>query len=191
MGETALDEAGHRGGCLVAVELAVGVAGVVVDERVHPLETDPQPPLGTAAVAVASDGMTGTCEADEAFAVDMQQVTGTGPLVATRPRARLLGPPRDPLPLERPPDGRPLAAAAGCGAAVTNDPRDRQATAAAPASPQTNAATTYKPSSAKRRGVSPPPYTNSPTRYPRPAHDDQQVRDARYGEAPSGSHLRL
>src|SRR5207244_8578175 len=67
---------------------------------------DPQPPLGTAAVAVASDGMTGTCEADEAFAVDVQQVTGTGPLVATRPLARLLGPPRDPLPLERPPDGR-------------------------------------------------------------------------------------
>ena len=91
---------------LVAVELAVGVAGVVVDERVHPLVADPHPFLGAGAVAVAGDGVAGPGEADEAFAVDVQQIAGAGPLVAAWLLARLPRRPRDPGPLERPPDGR-------------------------------------------------------------------------------------
>jgi hypothetical protein len=81
---------------------------------------------------------------------------------------------------------RPPAAAADSGAAATSDPRDKQASGAAPRSPPTNAAATYKQSSARRHAVSPLPCTNNQTRRRRPAHDDQQVRDERYGEAPSG-----
>ena len=58
---------------------------------------------------------------------------------------------------------------------------------AAQASPQTTAATTYTPSSARRHGVSPPADTNILPPHQRPAHDGQRVRAERYGEAPSGS----
>ena len=71
--------------------------------------------------------------------------------------------------------------------AATSDPRDKQASRAAPRSPPTSAATTYKQSSARRRGVSPLPCMNNQTRRRQPAPDDQQVRAERYGEAPSGS----
>jgi hypothetical protein len=86
-----LDEGGHRRGAVVAVELAVGVAGVVVDEGVHPFVADPHPLLLAAYVAVASDGVAGAAEADEALAVDVQQIARTGPLVEAWPLAWLPG----------------------------------------------------------------------------------------------------
>src|SRR6476661_4508439 len=49
--------------------------------------------------------MTRTGEADEAFAVDVQQIAGTGPLVQAWLLARLPRRPRDPGPPQRPPDG--------------------------------------------------------------------------------------
>jgi hypothetical protein len=89
-GEPALDKAGHRGRPFVAVELAVGVARVVVDERVHPFVADVHAQLGAGAVSVAGDGVTGPAETNEAFAVDVQEVAGAGPLVAARLLARRL-----------------------------------------------------------------------------------------------------
>ena len=84
-----LNECRHRRRFLVAVQLAVGVAGVVVDKRVHPLVADMHPLLFAAAVPDAGDGVAGTAEADEPFRVDVQQVSGTRPLVQPRPLARL------------------------------------------------------------------------------------------------------
>lgn len=81
----------------------------------------------------------------------------------------------------------PMTKAAGTDAASRIDPRGRQASSAAPASPPTNAATTCRPLLARRRGVSPPPDTNNQPRHQQPARADQQVRAERYGEAPSGS----
>src|SRR5438128_3347513 len=72
----------------------------------HPFVADPQPFLGAGAVAVAGDGVPGSGEADEAFAVDVEQVSRTGPLVAARLLARLPGRTRDTSPSERSPDGR-------------------------------------------------------------------------------------
>src|SRR5437870_5335895 len=106
MGETALDEAGHRGGFLVTVELAVGVAGVVVDERVHPFEADPHPQLSAGAVAVTGDGVAGPAETDEALAVDVEQIAGAGPLVAAGLLARLSRNAGDPGAAKRSPNGR-------------------------------------------------------------------------------------
>jgi hypothetical protein len=87
--QCALDEAGDRVRPLVWVQLAVGVAGVVVDDRVHPLVPDPHPLLLAGAVTVSGDGVTGPAEADEALAVDVQQIARTRPLVQARPLARL------------------------------------------------------------------------------------------------------
>src|SRR5437764_14611157 len=89
VGEAAFDEARHRCGFLVAVELAVGVAGVVVDERVHPLVADPHPPLPTGPATIAGDGVARPAETDETLAVDVEQIAGTGPLVAARLVTRL------------------------------------------------------------------------------------------------------
>jgi hypothetical protein len=83
-GEAALDEAGYRRRRLFAVVLAVGKAGVVVDERMHPLVADPHPFLGAAAVTVAGDGMSGPSETDEPLAVDVEQIAWAWPLVAAR-----------------------------------------------------------------------------------------------------------
>jgi hypothetical protein len=96
VGEAALDEAGHRLGFLVAVELAVGVAGVVVDDRVHPFEANPHPQLSASAVAVTRDGVAGTAEANKPFGVDVEQVARAGPFVAAALLAWLLRRPRDP-----------------------------------------------------------------------------------------------
>src|SRR5438093_282886 len=79
--ERALDEAGHGVGAFVPVQLAVGVAGVVVDDRVDPLGADPHPLLLAAAVAVAGDGVSRSAETDATFAVDVQQIARAGPLV--------------------------------------------------------------------------------------------------------------
>jgi hypothetical protein len=82
------------------------------------------------------------------------------------------------------------AAAAGCATAARSGPAATQASSAPPRRPLTNAATTYRPYSARRRGVSPPPYTSCRTpRQPR-ARDDQRVRDERYGESASGASFR-
>ena len=82
---------------------------------------------------------------------------------------------------------RPPAKAAASDVAATNDPRDKSARGVVPRLPQTSAATTYRRSSARHHGVSPPLGRNNQSPRRRPAHDDLQVRDERYGEAPSGS----
>ena len=57
--------------------------------------------------------------------------------------------------------------------------------------PPASVATTYRPSSETHPDVSPlPGRSNQPPRR-QPAHAGQRVRDERYGEAPSGSLLRL
>ena len=91
--EAPLDEGGHGRRFLVAVEFAVGVAGVVVDERVHPFVADSLPLVGGRHVSVAGDGVTGPGEADEALAVDVQQVARTRPLIEQWPLARCPRPP--------------------------------------------------------------------------------------------------
>jgi len=55
---------------------------VVVDQAVDPLIADPCAFLGAGAVPIAGNGVAGPREAGEAFRVDMQQVSGAGPLVA-------------------------------------------------------------------------------------------------------------
>jgi hypothetical protein len=96
VGESALNEAGDGCGLLVAVELAVGVAGVVVNDRVHPFEANPQPQLSAGAVAVTRDRVARTAEANKPFGVDVKEVAGAGPLVAAALLAWLLRRPRDP-----------------------------------------------------------------------------------------------
>ncbi len=216
--QRALDEGCDRLGTLVRVKLAVGVAAVVVDDRVHPLMTDAHPPLTAAAIAVAGDGVPCSAEADEALAVDVQQVAGTRPLVQPRLLARLRRRSRDPRSASassrrsraddrsrrrftvvpsrsgawprRSEPARPARAAAANDAAATIDPRDTTATRAARARPLASAATTCRRSSPRRRGLSPQHDTTTPPRRQRRARDDQRVRDERYGEAPSGSLLR-
>jgi hypothetical protein len=95
-GEPALDKGGDRNGAFVAVELAVGEPRVVIDEGVHPLIADTHPLLGAGDVAVARDGMTWPAETDEAFRVDVKQVTRAGPLIAAWLLTQLAGRPRDP-----------------------------------------------------------------------------------------------
>ena len=73
--EATLEEAGDGRGSLVAVEFAVGEPGVVVDERMHPFVADPGSLLSTCGMAVAGDGVPGPVEADEAFRVDVEQIT--------------------------------------------------------------------------------------------------------------------
>src|SRR5512141_659940 len=85
---------------------AVGVAGVVVDKRVHPLVADPLAFLGAVCEAVAGDGVARPCEADEALRVDVQQIAGAGPLIEPWLLPRLAGRPGDPRSLKRTPDGR-------------------------------------------------------------------------------------
>src|SRR5947207_1001294 len=67
---------------------------------------DPHLLLLAGAVPVAGDRVPGTAEADEALAVDVQEIPRARPFVQPRPLARLPGRPRDPGPPERPPDGR-------------------------------------------------------------------------------------
>ena len=89
--EGALDEAGHGQRELVAVQLDVGQARVVVDHRVGVVVADAG--LGThpgsvALRAVLGDGVPGPAEARVARDVHVQQVAGTGPLVAVGGFAR-------------------------------------------------------------------------------------------------------
>src|SRR5436190_5356795 len=67
---------------------------------------DPHLLLLAGAVPVAGDRVPWTAEADEALAVDVQEIPRARPFVQPRPLARLPGRPRDPGPPERPPDGR-------------------------------------------------------------------------------------
>src|SRR5215204_3978860 len=79
-----------------------------------PLIADPHSFLGAGHVAIAGDGVAGTTEACEAFAVDVQQVAGARPLVQAWPLARLPRRSRDPSTAERPPDRRmPMTGLAG------------------------------------------------------------------------------
>src|SRR5579884_3921433 len=100
MREAALDEAGHRHSSFIAVQLAVGVARVIVDERVHPLVPNPRPLLRPGAIAIAGDRMPRATETGKTLGIDVQQITGARPLVAAGLLARLPRRPRDPGPLE-------------------------------------------------------------------------------------------
>ena len=106
VGESALDKAGDGCRLLVAVELAVGVAGVVVDDRVHPFEANPHPFLPAAAEAIACDSMAGPGEADKALRVDVEQIARARPLVEAWLLTRLPGQPRGPGAFQCPPHGR-------------------------------------------------------------------------------------
>src|SRR4029450_11032946 len=83
-GERAFDEAGHRQRLLVVMELDVGEPGMVVDDRVREVITDPRPDPAPAQAlrAVAGDAVPRPQEARIAADVHVQQITGTGPLVA-------------------------------------------------------------------------------------------------------------
>jgi hypothetical protein len=81
--ERALDEAGDRRCLLVGVELDVGEAGVVVDDRVREVVAEPRlrsHPLARALRAVAGNTVAGAQEAR--VDVHMQQIAKTRPLVA-------------------------------------------------------------------------------------------------------------
>src|SRR6266487_4977428 len=95
---------------------------MVVDDRVRVVVADPRfgaHPLAGALRAITGDAVSGAQEARVAGDVHVQQVAGTGPLVAV---GWLLGSsrrPRDPSPLEHLPDGRVCEAGrAGKPAAV-------------------------------------------------------------------------
>ena len=120
-GERPLDEGGHRRGPLVRMELDVGQARVVVDDRVRVVVADARfrpHPVARALRAVARDGVPGPREARRAGDVHVQEVARAGPLVAVggllqRPRR-----PRDPRPAQHLPDGRVGEAGRG-----RNEPR--------------------------------------------------------------------
>ena len=105
-GKAALDKARDGRRLLVRVELAVDPASVVVEEGVDKFVSDPHPFLGSAAMPITGDRVTGPCETGEAFRVHVQQIAGTRPLVAAARLARLARLTGDPGPFERPPDGR-------------------------------------------------------------------------------------
>ena len=91
--QRALDEAGHGGGELVVVQLDVGQARVVVDDRVGVLPADAG--LGVSGGACERSPVTawpGCAEAGVARDVHVQQLAGARPLVAV---GRLARPPRE------------------------------------------------------------------------------------------------
>jgi hypothetical protein len=85
--QRAAGEGGDGGGSLVVVDLRVGQAAAVVDDRVHVLEAHPPRALG----AVTGQRVAGRLELPEALDVHVQQLAGARPLVANdrRPGAGL------------------------------------------------------------------------------------------------------
>src|SRR6266508_1548897 len=80
--EGALEEGDDGLRAFVGQQLDIGVAGVIVDDRVRVVVTDAGTALDAAAVALARDGVTGGEEARIASDVHVQQVARAGPLVA-------------------------------------------------------------------------------------------------------------
>ena len=76
--ERALGEGGDSDGGLVVVDLAVGQAAAVVDDRVHVLPAD----AARAAGAVAGDGVPGLLEAAELLGVHVQKLARARPQIA-------------------------------------------------------------------------------------------------------------
>ena len=109
VGEGSFDEGGHGRCFLVWVELDVGEAGVVVNDRVRVVVADSRlraHPVARSPRAIAGDAVAGPQEARIARDVHVQQIAGTGPLVAV---GRLLGysrAPREPVAAEHLPDRR-------------------------------------------------------------------------------------
>jgi hypothetical protein len=91
--ERALGEGGDGFGLLVAVQLAVSDAAVVVDDRVHELPADAHALFGAGAVTHAGDAVPGPREASKALGVHLQQIAGARPL---KPDHRLARRFRDP-----------------------------------------------------------------------------------------------
>jgi hypothetical protein len=96
------DERGHGVGALIGVQLAVGQAGVVIDDGVGMLMPTPRLFLGEGLVADSGDGVARSQESGVALGVHMQEVARARPLVpagrvARRPRSsRKAMPPRQP-----------------------------------------------------------------------------------------------
>jgi len=86
---------------------------VIVDDRVDDVVAETAPLLLGRAGAVAGNGMAGLGEARERCPIDVQQIAGAGPLVATSRLARLRLWPRAAAAAERLPDGRVRTAEPG------------------------------------------------------------------------------
>jgi hypothetical protein len=83
--ERSLDEAGDRRRRLILVQFNVGEPRAVVDDRVRVVVADTRlgpHPAATAMRAITGDGVAGPLEAGVARDIHVQQVAGTGPLVA-------------------------------------------------------------------------------------------------------------
>src|SRR5437899_1346061 len=111
--ERTLAEAGDGLRLRVGQHLGVGEPGVVVDDGVHDVVADLAPFLLRRASAVAGDRVPRLGEAGERRPVDVQEVPGTGPLVAARRLAPLRLRPRAATAPERLPDGRVWVAEPG------------------------------------------------------------------------------
>jgi hypothetical protein len=84
-GEEAQGAFGERGdgvGALVGVELCVGQARVVIDDRVGELPADSLALLGTGDVAIAGNRVPGTRETGELLDVHVHEIARAGPLIA-------------------------------------------------------------------------------------------------------------
>ena len=103
-GERALGKRDDGVCALVGMQLAVGQARVVVDDRVGVLVADLLAFLRAAPGAVAGDGVAWACEARVALGVHVQQIARAGPLVPVGGLARRLRSPRAARSLQHFPD---------------------------------------------------------------------------------------
>jgi len=102
--ERSLEERDHGRCFLVVVDLGVGEAGMVVDDRVH--DVDAVEVSAVLAGAVAGDPVAGALEARVLAGVHVRQVAGAGPLVAGGRLPRRPRRPGDPRSPEHLPDRR-------------------------------------------------------------------------------------
>jgi len=79
VGERSFEEAGHGHGTLIGMDLGVGEPGVIVDDRMHVVDTGTL--TSVLACAVAGDAVAGPLEARVLARVHVQQIAGAGPLV--------------------------------------------------------------------------------------------------------------
>jgi hypothetical protein len=78
----AFEEAGGGRSALIRVDLRVGPAGVVIDDRVHVIDAVVM--VTVLAVAVAGDAVTRPLEARVLADVHVQEIAGARPLVPVR-----------------------------------------------------------------------------------------------------------
>jgi hypothetical protein len=107
--ERSADELGDSLGALVAVQLDIGQAGVVIDDRVREVIAHPRAvshPAAAAPRAISGGTMTGSLKARVARGIHVQQITRARPLVATRSISRLTRASRETVAVKHLPDGR-------------------------------------------------------------------------------------